>query len=80
MWVWVLVMEAPVSDVASDLHDFTDSQEVSQSDVIAAQEGLPLEKHGLQLAQRLSQLCQSPLQFHTIYRRTRQAGKQHLDR
>lgn len=43
---------------ASDLHELTDGEQVSQSDVIAAEERLSAEKHGLQFVQSVIELRQ----------------------
>lgn len=60
------------------LHYFTHGQQVSQSDVIATEEGLPLQKHSLQLVQRVTHLFQCPLQLRLLHRLPGHTGYEHL--
>ncbi len=63
---------------ASDLHELTDSEQVGQSDVITAEEGLSAEKHGLQFLQSVVELRECTIQTHLVHLRAGVSREQHL--
>lgn len=63
---------------ASDLHQLTDGEQVSDSDVITAEKRLPAKKHGLQFVQSVIELRQSTIQTHLVHLRGCLSRDQHL--
>lgn len=49
--------------VITDLHQLADSEQVSQSDVITAQEGLSAQKHGLEFIKSVIELRERATQM-----------------
>lgn len=62
----------------ADLHELADGQQVGQRDIVAAEERLPAQEHGLQLVQGVVQLRQRATQALLVHLGARLPRDQHL--
>lgn len=67
-----------VESRASDLHELADGKQVGHRDVVAAEERLPAQEHGLQLVQRVVQLRQTATQTRLVHLGASLPRNQHL--
>lgn len=70
-------MREPTS--ISDLHELADGEQVGHSDVIATEEGLSAEKHGLQVVQSAVELRESTGQTPLVHLRAGLSRDQDLN-